>query len=445
MKGDANHNDSDPASVVAKIAKAPISPTLSISGWTYGDEADAPALKGNPGKGAVTFQYSDAKDGKFTKAVPTQAGSWFVRAVVAETDNYEGITTAPVSFAISKLKLSIFADNKAGVYGDDIQELTYRFSVNPVRGDDLDITLITKAGATSEPGEYPITIKWNGNGNYKAILKDSVYTISKRPVVVAANAQTIQAGDRIDTGVNQATATGLANGHRLSAVKLTAASTASNAGIIDVIMTTSTIIASDAKIEDAKGKDVTENYAITYAPGKLTIVNTRIPIPTKSPAKPTAEPTAKPTAKPTPKPTVKPPVIPTVKPTAKTDVQAHGKAHFEADIQPHCEADGSASPVLHAITGGYTSRRCNARSVKLNKSSLTLKVGRSKTLKATVKGVKSGRKLLKHVKLVRYYSSDANVATVNSSGKVKAVSKGKCIIWAIANNGVRARVKINVK
>ena len=167
VKGDANHNDSDPASVVAKIAKAPISPTLSISGWTYGDEADAPALKGNPGKGAVTFQYSDAKDGKFTKAVPTQAGSWFVRAVVAETDNYEGITTAPVSFAISKLTVSIFADNKAGVYGDDIQELTYRFSVNPVKGDDLDITLTTKAGATSEPGEYPITIKWNGNGNYK--------------------------------------------------------------------------------------------------------------------------------------------------------------------------------------------------------------------------------------------------------------------------------------
>jgi uncharacterized protein YjdB len=105
---------------------------------------------------------------------------------------------------------------------------------------------------------------------------------------------------------------------------------------------------------------------------------------------------------------------------------------------------GSASPVLHAITGGYTSRWCNARSVKLNKSSLTLKVGRSKTLKATVKGVKSGRELLKHVKLVRYYSSDADVATVSSSGKVKAVGKGKCTIYAIANNGVRASVKVKV-
>ena len=32
-------------------------------------------------------------------------------------------------------------------------------------------------------------------------LKDGVYTISKRPVIVAANAQTIQSGERIDTGI----------------------------------------------------------------------------------------------------------------------------------------------------------------------------------------------------------------------------------------------------
>ena len=230
-----------------------------------------------------------------------------------------------------------------------------------VRGDNLDITLTTKAGATSEPGEYPITIKWNGSGNYKAVLKDGVYTISKRPVVVAANAQTIQAGDRIDTDVDQATATGLAEGHRLSAVKLTAASTASNAGIIDVIMTTSTIIASDAKIEDAKGKDVTENYTITYAPGKLTIVNTRIPIPTKSPARPTAEPTAKPTAKPTPKPTVKPPVIPTVKPTAKPTSRPTAKPTSKPTVKPTARPDPTLIPIITVKPTAKPTSRPTAR------------------------------------------------------------------------------------
>ena len=103
------------------------------------------------------------------------------------------------------------------------------------------------------------------------------------------------------------------------------------------------------------------------------------------------------------------------------------------------------SPELHAITGGYDAKYCNAQSVKLNKSSVTLKVGKTTTVKATVKGVKSGKKLLTHVRKVRYYSSNINVATVNKSGKIKATGIGKCTIWAIANNGVRTSVKVTVK
>jgi uncharacterized protein YjdB len=106
---------------------------------------------------------------------------------------------------------------------------------------------------------------------------------------------------------------------------------------------------------------------------------------------------------------------------------------------------GNASPVIHAITGGYNSKYCNAASVKLNKSSLTMKVGDSKTLKATVKKVKSNRKLLNHTAKVRYYSSKTSVATVNKNGKVTAVAKGVCRIWAIAPNGVRTSATVTVK
>ena len=106
---------------------------------------------------------------------------------------------------------------------------------------------------------------------------------------------------------------------------------------------------------------------------------------------------------------------------------------------------GKASPEVHAITGGYNSKYCNARSVTLNVSSLTMKVGNSKALKATVKKVKSNRDLLNHTAKVRYYSSDANVAAVNKNGRITAVTKGKCKIWAIATNGVRTSVSVTVK
>jgi len=106
---------------------------------------------------------------------------------------------------------------------------------------------------------------------------------------------------------------------------------------------------------------------------------------------------------------------------------------------------GKASPQAHAVAGGYTNHECNTRSVRLNRSSLKLKVGKSATLKAKLEGVKSGMKVVQHIRKVRFYSSDANVATVTSGGKVKAVGKGSCTIYALANNGVRAKVKVTVK
>ena len=72
-------------------------------------------------------------------------------------------------------------------------------------------------------------------------------------------------------------------------------------------------------------------------------------------------------------------------------------------------------------------------------------MGKGKAIRATVKGVKSKRKLLDHVRKVRWYSSNVNVATVDSNGKVKAVGKGTCTVYAIANNGVRNSVKVTVK
>ena len=105
---------------------------------------------------------------------------------------------------------------------------------------------------------------------------------------------------------------------------------------------------------------------------------------------------------------------------------------------------GTASPTVHVIAGGYTKAKANAKSVTVKTPELTLVKGKSKTIKATVKGVKSGRTILAHARKLRYYSSDRNVATVTSTGKIKAKGGGTCTIYVIANNGVRASVKVTV-
>ena len=78
-------------------------------------------------------------------------------------------------------------------------------------------------------------------------------------------------------------------------------------------------------------------------------------------------------------------------------------------------------------------------------SKVTLTIGKSSTIRATVKGVKSGRQVLAHTKLLRYYSSNRNVATVNASGRITATGKGRCAIYVMASNGLRVKVAVTVK
>ena len=72
---------------------------LAMTGWTYGEKAVSPTAKAKFGN--VIFTYSDSKKGPYTDAVPTDAGTWYVKAVVTGTDNYAGVETTK-EFTISQ-------------------------------------------------------------------------------------------------------------------------------------------------------------------------------------------------------------------------------------------------------------------------------------------------------------------------------------------------------
>lgn len=56
-----------------------------------------------------------------------------------------------------------------------------------------------------------------------------------------------------------------------------------------------------------------------------------------------------------------------------------------------------------------------------------------------------GKKLKLHAKEISYESTDPEVATVSSSGRVEAKSKGSCLIYAYTQNGVSKKIKVTVK
>ncbi len=108
------------------VNKAKFKPSVTLEGWTYGQNANNPSVSGVPeGVSAeinnsdalkVTYEYKakDADDSTYTTAVPTLAGTYTVRATVPETTNYEGATcTTDFTIAQKQVTAYVIAQDKS--------------------------------------------------------------------------------------------------------------------------------------------------------------------------------------------------------------------------------------------------------------------------------------------------------------------------------------------
>lgn len=73
---------------------------LAITGWTYGEKANTPTAEAK--YGTIKYTYSNTADGTYTEEVPTNAGTYYVKATVEETDKYTGLESDAVEFVIGK-------------------------------------------------------------------------------------------------------------------------------------------------------------------------------------------------------------------------------------------------------------------------------------------------------------------------------------------------------
>lgn len=441
VKGDKNHKDSEPASLKVTIEKKPLLVTAGDAEKTYGD---ADPVLDCVADGLVG---SEKLTGSPARAKGENVGTYAIRQGSLTAGNNYALYFNEGLFEIKPKAIAVKAKDAAAVYGE--ADPTLEYTVDGLVGSDR-LTGRLSRGDGADVGTYPITQgTLAASGNYTLSFEDAVFTITKRALTVAA-LDASKAYGAADPVLDY-TASGLVGQDRLSGS-----------------LTRDPGEAPGSYAIRQGSLAASANYEMSFSGGTLTIG--------EKPALPVApdftlllkmvsagNASVKLTWT-----KVKGaqgydvffgscdgdsdlPEVRSLRRTSCTIKKLEKGATYKAYVQAWRKKGskklyiGDISPTAHCIVGGYSKRFTNAKSVKLNKSKLTLAVGKKATLKATVKGVKSGRKLLTHESGVRYYSSNANVAKVNSKGKVTAVSAGSCTIYAIANDGVRASVKVKVK
>ncbi len=122
VRANDNSNYKGFASTTWEITKATENElTLTIEDWTYGETAKAPVATADFGLSTIVYTYAKKGTTDFSATVPTAAGEYTVKAVIADTANYVG-AEATADFTIEK------ADIDEDVLAEIKQSGTYTYN-----------------------------------------------------------------------------------------------------------------------------------------------------------------------------------------------------------------------------------------------------------------------------------------------------------------------------
>lgn len=184
-----------------------------ISGWTVGDQVNAPVAAAK--YGTVTYSYSTEENGTYTAEIPgnAEAGTYYLKAEVSESANYTGLETI-VSFEIKAapgegeteaVTVYVKADDRTGnsalTYGDEVPaDFTYTLQDkegNPAKDKDGNeitdlsaiadgtLSLKTDYEKGSKAGNYTVLpFGLTAKTGYEIVYQPGTITVNKKSIIL---------------------------------------------------------------------------------------------------------------------------------------------------------------------------------------------------------------------------------------------------------------------
>ncbi len=200
-----NYNGATTATKSFTISKASISPSVSMSGYTYGGTKSSPSISGNTGGGSVTYYYNTSNSNSggtawsnVSSSTSLNAGTYYMYAVVGSTTNYNGATTATKSFTIARAtgSVSISPASRTVTYGTSSTTFTVSGTGTLSASDNNGTVSVSVSGSTLTVSNLAsinagttitVTVTAAQSTNYNSASKTCTVTITKANISPTVN------------------------------------------------------------------------------------------------------------------------------------------------------------------------------------------------------------------------------------------------------------------
>ncbi|WP_295095860.1 Ig-like domain-containing protein [Ruminococcus sp.] len=145
--------------------------------------------------------------------------------------------------------------------------------------------------------------------------------------------------------------------------------------------------------------------------------------------------------------------VKTTKSTSATFKKINGKKiDFSKKLKIYVTAyDASGKKIGNTVSAHFAGKNNkkykNPKAVKLTTTALTIEVGKSAKVKASVK-MESGKEIAlgdAHCAKLRYKTTNEKIATVDKNGNVTGVAAGTCEVYVYSKNGLAKKCTVTVK
>lgn len=201
-----DYEDADSGYVEYSIAKAKVSFTVSIEGWTYGGTANAPVigdLTHASLESLITYLYTgdtnEAGDGEYSSAdAPKLAGSYKVKASYLGDDNHEAYS-ASCEFIVAKADLPDLAVAVSGwVYDGKPHNVDPEVTGNLESGSETFKYYSGESEVTNgeikHAGTYTVEAQIGASANYNAKTVESTFKVTAKEVPLSRSEYSFKFG-----------------------------------------------------------------------------------------------------------------------------------------------------------------------------------------------------------------------------------------------------------